>query len=47
MKYKRVLASGDPVESVDQRLFQKAIEVVENNMSIPYLVSSRWLKKWE
>lgn len=36
-KYKEVLASGNAksIESVDQRLFKKAIEVVEENISDP------------
>ncbi len=36
-KYKDVLASGDEkeIESIDQRLFKKAIEVVESNISDP------------
>jgi len=36
-KYKGVLASGDTssIETIDQRLFKKAIEVVEENISDP------------
>jgi AraC-like DNA-binding protein len=36
-KYKDVLASGNEreIESIDQRLFKKAIEVVESNISDP------------
>ena len=34
-KYKNALAISVPVDSVEQRLFKKAIEVVENNLSNP------------
>jgi len=34
-KYKNALSTGIPVDSIDQRLFKKAIEVVESNLSDP------------